>query len=262
MNREYKESGYFVVRHLFTEEELRELAKAVLEFHGSWKCKNSEFYSKKAVNSAYITGTEHLGESKRNVLFKFIGSSRLMKVVSDVIPERPAFMNTQLFFNPVNADQKNYWHRDSQYHMTAEEQQEALSGPNVVHFRIPLANEPGIELVPGTHKRWDTDEELDVRLENNGHKNYEDISTGVRIKLEVGDLLVFSANMIHRGLYGMDRLSLDIIFCDTEPSLIKFASDDCLPGHEVLRDIEDPSAFLNTINLKTNNNAIHATGLQ
>lgn len=225
MNHKYKESGYFVLRHLFAKEELRELTEAVLEFHESWKRKNREIYSEKAVNSAYLTGTEHLEESKRNVLFRFIGSSRLMNVVSDVMPAGAAFMNTQLFFNPVNPAQKNYWHRDSQYHLSLDEQKEALSGPEVVHFRIPLANEPGIELVPGTHKRWDTDEELAVRLENNGRRNYEDISTSVPIKLEAGDLLVFSANMVHRGLYGMDRLSLDILFCDPEPSLMKFASD-------------------------------------
>lgn len=57
----------------------------------------------------------------------------------------------------------------------------------------------------------------------------------------------------------MDRLSLDILFCDPEPDLIKFASNDCLPSRKILRDIENPSSFLNTINLKSNNKAIHAT---
>lgn len=239
-----------MIRNLFAKHELQRLTEVVLEFHESWKCENAEFYSKKAVNSSSITGTKHLGEAKRNLLFRFIGSTKLMKVVSDVIADRAAFMNTQLFFNPVKSAQKNYWHRDSQYHLSIHEQIDALAGPEVVHFRIPLASEPGIELVPGSHKRWDTDEELDVRLETNGRKRYEDISSGVRIKLEAGDLLVFSANIIHRGLYGMDRLSLDILFCDPEPGLIKFVDDDSLPDREALKDIEDPSAFLSTMDLK------------
>lgn len=247
------------MRRLFTDSELQELTKVVFEFHEAWKLKNSEFYSEKAVNSAYITGTEYLDEEKRIVLFKFIGSSKLMKVVSDVMLKPAAFMNTQLFFNPTNSVQNNCWHRDPQYHLSVNEQKEALSGPEVVHFRIPLVNEPGIELVPGTHKRWDTDEELDVRLENNGRKNHDKISTGVHIKLEAGDLLVFSANMIHRGIYGLDRLSLDILFCDPEPGLIKFVSDESLPGQEAIKNIEDPSAFLNTLNLKANNKVVHTT---
>lgn len=250
MNQQYERDGYFLVKNLFSVFEIQALAELALEFHESWKLKNSKFYLEQAINSAYLTGVEHLSESRRNLLFQFIGSSKLMKVVADVMSGRPSFMNTQLFFNPVNAIQKNYWHRDAQYHLSIDEQKETLFGPEVIHFRIPLAEEPGIELVPGTHRRWDTDEEFDIRLERNGHKNHENISTGVHIKLEAGDLLAFSANMIHRGLYGMNRLSLDIIFCDSEPSLMNFVSDECLPDQATLKNIEDPSVFLNTLTLK------------
>lgn len=259
MNQEYRENGYFVVRELFDKSELQGLEMVLVEFHKSWKRKNGDFYSEKAVNSAYITGTEHLRENQRQALFEFIGSTKLMSIVHSVISDRPMFMNTQLFFDPVNEEQKNYWHRDPQYHLTVEEQKEALSGPDVVHFRIPLRKERGIELVPGTHKRWDTGEELDIRLEYKNKKRHEDLTTGVTVELEAGDLLVFSANMIHRGLYGQDRLSFDVLFCDPEPSLIKFVDDDCLPGHEAINKISDPSAFLNTAKLKSDNKARHAT---
>lgn len=250
MNLKYKEKGYFIVRALFNEAELLELRNVLLEFHESWKNKNFELYAKKAVNSAYLTGVEHLSEAKRDVLFKFIGSTKLMSIVLSVIPNSPCFMNTQLFFNPVDEAQKNYWHRDPQYHLSVEEQKQALSGPDVVHFRIPLVSEPGVELVPGTHKQWDTQEELDVRLEQNNRRNHENISTGVKVELAAGDLLVFSANMIHRGLYGMDRLSFDILFCDSEPSLIDFIRDDCLPSQQITNALENATAFTNTIELK------------
>lgn len=256
MNKAYEENGYFVVRDLFEKDELQELFKVLLEFHESWKGENKVFYLEKAINSAYITGTEHLEEPKRMKLFQFIGSAKIMNIVSDVITKQPTFMNTQLFFNPENDSQKNYWHRDPQYHLTIDEQKEALSGPEVIHFRIPLVKEPGIELVPTTHKRWDTDEELDVRLEQNNRNNFEDLTTGVTVELNAGDLLVFSGNMIHRGIYGMDRFSLDILFCDPAPELAKYAREDCLPKQYDLLDIEDPSAFLNTINLKENNKLI------
>ncbi|MCY1522246.1 Phytanoyl-CoA dioxygenase (PhyH) [compost metagenome] len=259
MNQEYKEKGYFVVRGLFDKNELVELKEVLLDFHESWKRKNSEFYSEKAVNSAYLTGSEHLSDARRDVLFQFIGSHKVMKALHSVVSERPSFMNTQLFFDPANEGQNNYWHRDPQYHLTIEEQKEALSGPNVVHFRIPLARERGMELVPGTHKRWDTNEELEIRLEKGSRRNHENLSTGVTVELDIGDLLVFSANMIHRGLYGMERLSLDILFCDPEPDLMKFVDDDCLPNQEAIRKISDPSAFLNTIVLKANNREMRAT---
>lgn len=252
MNLEYEENGYFVVKKLFEKAELQKLSEVLLEFHESWKRGNREAYQDKAVNSAYITGTEHLDGPKRELLFKFISAAKLMNVVHGVIPSQPCFMNTQLFFDPANENQKNYWHRDTQYHMSLEEQQAALAGPNVVHFRVPVVDEPGVELVPGTHKRWDSAEELDVRLERNGREKHEDLTSGAHVPLNAGDLLVFSANMIHRGVYGMNRCSFDVLFCDPEPGIVGFISDDCLPGQEVLDGLEDASAFSNTISLKSN----------
>ncbi len=159
-------------------------------------------------------------------------------------------MNTQLFFNPVDSQQKNYWHRDPQYHLSLAQQQQALAGPEVVHVRIPLADEPGIELIPGTHKRWDSKEELDVRLERSGKKKYHDLSTGLALPLNKGDILIFSANIIHRGLYGKDRLALDLLFCEALPELMKFVDGDCLPSPAILDKLENPEPFINSIEAK------------
>jgi len=156
----------------------------------------------------------------------------------------------------VNETQRNYWHRDPQYHLSVDQQKEALLGPEVVHFRIPLFDEPGVELIPGTHRRWDSDEELGVRLDQDGHKNYDKLSAGVKITLNAGDLLVFSANIIHRGLYGMDRLALDILFCDPVPELMKFVDANGLANSQTLAKLENANAFKNTIELKTNNDRL------
>jgi len=255
---DYAANGYVVVKGQFQERELEKVRAVLQDFHEAWQQKNAAFYAEKAVNSAYLTGTEYLGEAGRNVLFHFIGSSRLMDIAASVIKGRPTFMNTQLFFDPVNKAQKNYWHRDPQYHLSVGEQKEALSGPDVVHFRVPLVDEPGIELIPGTHRRWDSDEELAVRLERSGRKNYDNLPGGIKVALAAGDLLVFSANMIHRGLYGTDRLSLDVLLCGPEPGLIKYARDDCLPCREVLSSLENPVAFESTIAIKNKEQAIAA----
>lgn len=250
MNNTYQEQGYCVVKGLFSDLELTAVRGVVLDFHQSWMQKNKEFYAEKAVNSAYITRAEFLTQPQRIKLFQFIASSKLMAVVNSVLPQS-MFMNTQLFFNPMNKRQKNYWHRDPQYHLSLEEQQAALVGPEVIHFRIPLHDEPGIELIPGSHKNWDSKEELMVRLEQEGKKNSDDLSDGVCIELEAGDLLVFSANMIHRGLYGKERLALDILFCDPSTELAGFIDGDCLPDNDLIRRLEDGSAFMQTYLIKS-----------
>ncbi len=249
MSETYQQNGYCVFKGFLKDNELLELREVLLEFHESWKRKNSEFYASNAINSAYITGTEHLNTTQRKQIFNFVGSSKLMDVATSLMNRRPTFMNTQLFFDPFNKEQNNYWHRDLQYHLTAEEQEAALSETEVLHFRVPMFDEPGVELVPGSHQRWDTNEELNVRLEKNGKKKHNNLSTGLSVELNAGDLLVFSANMIHRGLYGLDRLSLDILFCDPDPSLLQWVSDDCLPNKKIMASLENADAFKSTIEL-------------
>ncbi|MFQ3193296.1 MAG: hypothetical protein ACI9N3_000108, partial [Colwellia sp.] len=123
----------------------------------------------------------------------------------------------------------------------------------VVHLRVPLFDELGMELVPETHKRWDNEEEYNVRQEEKGRLSSENLSTGKAIKLAAGDLLVFSADMIHRGLYGMDRLALDILVFDSAGDFADYVDDDCLPERSMLDKIDDPRLFVNTLQLKTIN---------
>ena len=212
---------------------------------------NAKFYQEEAFNSSLITGSEYLSPDDRLKLFNFISSKKIMDVVESVIPVNPMFMNTQLFFNPVNPQQKDFWHRDCQYDMDIEEQKKAIKETQVVHCRVPLFDELGMELVPGTHELWDNDEEYNVRQEEKGRVSSEDLSTGKKIKLAAGDLLVFSADMIHRGLYGLDRLALDILVFDSTGNFVDYVDDDCLPDISMLEKIEDPRLFINTIELKS-----------
>lgn len=175
----------------------------------------------------------------------------MMEAVQTVITNKPAFMNTQLFFNPVNPTQKDFWHRDCQYDYDVEGQKRIIHDTQVVHLRVPLFDELGMELVPGTHKRWDNEEEFNVRQEEKGRDSTEDLSTGKKIPLAAGDLLVFSADMIHRGLYGMDRLALDVLVFDVADDYIDYVDDDCLPDVAMLEHINDPRLYKNTIELKS-----------
>jgi ectoine hydroxylase-related dioxygenase (phytanoyl-CoA dioxygenase family) len=251
LTNHYDEQGYFVIKKYFTEFEISSLRDVVSKFHELWKQEYAEFYNEEAFNSSLITGSHFLANDDRVKLFNFISSKKIMDVVESVIPTSPAFMNTQLFFNPVNPQQKDFWHRDCQYDHDVEGQKKAIQDTQVLHLRVPLFNELGMELVPQTHKRWDTDEEFNIRQEEKGRESSEDLSTGKKIKLAAGDLLIFSADMIHRGLYGLDRLALDILVFDPSADFIDYVDDDCLPDKSMLDRITDPRLFLNTISLKS-----------
>jgi len=251
LNNNYEDQGYFVIRDYFSAFEIESLRKVILRFHEAWKKDNEEFYKEVAFNSSLITGGEYLGFDDRVELFNFIGSEKMMCLIDSVIPNNPAFMNTQLFFDPVNPLLKDFWHRDCQYDHEVEVQKKVIHETQVLHLRVPLFDEPGIELVPGTHKRWDNEEEFNVRQEIKGRQSNENLSAGKKIELAAGDLLLFSADMIHRGLYGLDRLALDILVFDSAANFVDYVDDDCLPPISMLDKIEDPRLFMNTIKLKS-----------
>jgi len=245
----YEEQGYFVIRNYFSAAEIESLREVVLKFHQLWKKDNAEFYKEVAFNSSLITGSEYLESDDRIKLFNFISCNKMMAIVDAVIKNNSAFMNTQLFFNPINPELKDFWHRDCQYDHDIDVQKVVIHETQVVHLRVPLFDELGMELVPGTHKRWDSVEEFNVRQEEKGRLSNEALSTGKKIELAAGDLLVFSADMIHRGLYGMDRLALDILVFDSAGDFVDYVDPDCLPDSAMLEQIDNSRLFANTLEL-------------
>ena len=247
----YAEQGYVLLKNWLSPEQLQPIKLLLALFHQNWKSEHAEFYQTRAINSAYLTGKQFLSASQRQQLFGFLAQPQWVELVTSLLGAKAVFFNTQLFFDPVNPRQKNYWHRDPQYHLSIEQQQAALSGPEVLHFRLALADEPGIELVPGSHKRWDTEEELDIRLEKGQARNWHSLSTGKTVPLEAGDLLVFSANMLHRGLYGMQRFALDVLFAEFSTQFRDFMTPACLPEPEVMQQLSAPQLFQNSWELHT-----------
>jgi len=245
----YEEQGFFVLRNYFTTQQINTLRTVILTFHDRWKAENKTFYQEEAFNSSLITGPQYLSSAERVSLFNFISHHRLTNVINSVVDGVPAFMNTQLFFNPFNAEQTTFWHRDCQYDYDIEAQKQVMQNTQVIHFRVPLFDEPGMEVIPGSHKRWDTQLELDVRQEENNRLSSDPLPNAHTVPLNAGDLFVFSADMIHRGLYGSDRLAFDILVFDTTGNGTIYADyidKDCLPDDNELVKIADPTLFNNT----------------
>ena len=238
-----REQGFVHLPGFFSDAELAPVRAVVQRFHAAWRLEHEALFRAGAINSAYLTARDVLDRADRLCLFRFVAQQRVHALVAQGLTE-PAFMNTQLFFNPLNAAQANYWHRDMQYTgMSLAQQQAALARLEVLHLRVALNPEPGLELVPGSHRRWDTAQQLAIRLQQEGHRHNESMAEAVAVPLQPGDLLIFSANMLHRGLYGLDRLAFDMLYCEREPALLAFVREDCLPEPDMLCEIDCPQLF-------------------
>ncbi|WP_447635760.1 phytanoyl-CoA dioxygenase family protein [Flavobacterium microcysteis] len=240
----YKEQGYLYLENFFSEFEIVRIEKNLDKFHQKWMEENASYYEKGLLNSHSLTSGNYLNEEDKTALFQFITQDKLQAIIKTVFSETPIFLNTQLFFDPKNGEQKNYWHRDIQYTgMSVEEQKVAIGNQNVVHFRIPMRKESGIELIPKTHREWDLPEEFEVRNSLNGAVPSDDLKRGKVIGLNRGDVLVFSANMIHRGIYGQNRFSLDVLFCDNIPQMRNFIDRNNYPSKEILENLDNTELF-------------------
>lgn len=241
-NESLQQDGYFLYSNFFSIEELENIRNILLDANLKWQTRFPDEYS---VNSAYLTSPDFcLEESDRLSLFRFVSSNKIVGLAKSIIQESTYFLNTQLFFNPKSPDKKNYWHRDLQYlGVSEEEQKNILRSTKVFHFRIPFYPDPGLEFIPGSHTRWDNEEEYDIRLEKKGHKNYDDLPGSVLVSQNPGDLLVFSAHLLHRGIYGQNRHSLDILYTNFPDKKSNSKMFRQFPEGSIISKLENPEIF-------------------
>lgn len=242
---QYEKYGYAVLKGFFDKEEIASIDNHVDRIFQMWFVENeAEIIESKRVNMHSLTHPEYFLEEPelRKEFFQIIASVKLTKVLESMFGEGIYFHNTQLFFNPLNKESQPYWHRDMQYSpiedsVQCDEQAEMLS----LHVRIPLIEEKGIEFVAGTHKRWDTNLEREIRFELNGHKNSEELSNSKLIGLSPGDILIFNAQMIHRGNYELNtnRKAFDLCVGKFHPLASSFLDPKVLPTENELNIIKN-----------------------
>lgn len=234
----YAKYGYVVLRGFFNSEEISMLNKHVDRIYQTWQSENeAAIFENKLINMHSLTSSEYFQEAsgQRVEFFELITSLKLTDTLESMFGSGIHFHNTQLFFNPSNLERLPYWHRDMQYSSIDESaQREELSTMLSLHVRIPLIDEQGIEVVSGTHGRWDTELERKVRLELDGHKNSEPLPNSELIALAQGDILIFSAQMIHRGNYELNatRKAFDLCVGKYHPLASGFLDPRVLPTDE------------------------------
>jgi ectoine hydroxylase-related dioxygenase (phytanoyl-CoA dioxygenase family) len=168
-----------------------------------------------ASNIAFLTERRYFRSSEADLLrlLDFIADQRIVTLLSHLAGELPLFHNTQYFYNPAGKSWDGDWHRDTQFLApeVAIEQQRRRRHTGV-HFRVAFVADSQLEYVPGSERRWDLPEELDIR--KGSHPSRPDMPGSRKIELDAGDACLFHAWGIHRGTYRVDilRRTLDIIY--------------------------------------------------
>ncbi|MCX6016968.1 MAG: phytanoyl-CoA dioxygenase family protein [Chloroflexi bacterium] len=131
----------------------------------------------------------------------------VLRIVEAVFGEAPMFRCTSLFFNPSGISLDGNWHRDSQFtHRDDAAEWEMLrtAGENGAGMQMQIALLPSddIEIVPGSHLRWDTPAEYAIRKADDWAHNRSNAMPGAqRMHQNAGDAVLFNPNALHRGRY-------------------------------------------------------------
>jgi ectoine hydroxylase-related dioxygenase (phytanoyl-CoA dioxygenase family) len=241
--------GYLILRDFFSACDIENLSHTVDRIHRQWLSENRATHiDGRAVNMHSLTSRRYFmsDETGRLRFFERLAPATLTTFIDRMFGDDVYFHNTQLFFNPYDKSRLPYWHRDLQTSPVADldqasEQQRLVS----LHIRIPLVAEKGLELIPGSHRRWDTETEKNVRFERHGHASSDDLPGALLVELEPGDVLVFDAQMIHRGNYRLNRLrqALDLCIGKPHPYTSAYLDESVLPDACALSQIANANWY-------------------
>jgi ectoine hydroxylase-related dioxygenase (phytanoyl-CoA dioxygenase family) len=148
---------------------------------------------------------------------RFVSSPRVCALLAglerageDAIPRIKA---ADYYHEQTARDWDGDWHRDSQFGLPdPERERQRLLTTTSVHVRVALEDDDRLELVPGSHVRWDTPEEL--RIRKGCDRATAAMPGATRIVLRTGDACVFHAWSIHRATYRRAplRRTLDCLY--------------------------------------------------
>lgn len=231
LHAQWQERGYIVVRGLLGAERsarLRAIAESVLD---QWRINNPE--NGKPGGDANATVMRHLnhsgyfsaqqGEDRREML-RAIADPQVLSVGRAILGEEVLFRCTSLFMNPLERSLDGNWHRDSQFHCPLEEDEKRMianagQGGTSIQLQVALVPSDDVEVVPGSHRRWDTPAEYAIRRADEGNNNRSNAMPGaLRVALQAGDAVAFNPCGLHRGRYHTDKLRRTLMLTYTKAS--------------------------------------------
>ena len=224
--QQWLEQGYLVVPGAFSPEKVGKLFEICERSYAQWRAESTQdsepdyhHYKPDAWSIIHLNHPKYFRDHPADlpVLLNAVADPFALEIVEEIFTEAPLFTQANYYIDPPSEPFFGGWHRDCQFFADGDEAKERADvqaesePPRELHMHIPLVPTAATEVVPGSHRRWDSDEELNVRR----HDRFSDAMPGaLRLHLEPGDLAFFHVNALHRGLYpvGVPRRTLAVTY--------------------------------------------------
>jgi ectoine hydroxylase-related dioxygenase (phytanoyl-CoA dioxygenase family) len=156
----------------------------------------------------------------RLTLLETVAMPEIIDIITGILGEAPLFRTTSFWYNPVNQHLNGNWHRDAQFIYPDEEEEKAVvlgaQPQRGMQLMLALVDTEDNEYVPGSHSRWDTEKEYEIRKGSEmANCTRDDMPGARRFRQAPGDILTFNAYGLHRGRYHADKLRRTMMFSYT-----------------------------------------------
>ena len=212
----WDEHGYILVRGLFDGNQvadLRRVCDVVLSRFLEHNPQTDEPGNPDGRVMRHLNHTAYFADDPEgfHTLMSAVADPRIREVVAAILGEPPLFRCTSYWYNPIRVGRDGNWHRDCQFTYPDEADQRRLMAEvtpqQSVQLMLALAPTEDNEYIPGSHLRWDTDEEYAIRWANDRSNSESDHMPGaVRLPQEPGAIMAFHPYGLHRGRYHTDKL--------------------------------------------------------
>ncbi len=218
LQRRWHDDGYLIVRGVFdapTVARLLPIAERVIDV---WRERDALSGEPGGANGTTLFHGHHpayhVGHRHDQVeLFAAGAHPRVLEIARLALGDEPLLRSQSLWFNPQGGSRAGGWHRDWQFIHPDRAVERSVSEPMIAagtsgntQFQIALVANDDLEVVPGSHRRWDTSEEYAIRRSDDpAQQSRDDMPGALRLALGTGDGVIFDPQMLHRGRYHADR---------------------------------------------------------
>jgi hypothetical protein len=213
----WREHGFVVIPRLFSPERVGRLLPICERIVEQWRARDPQSGQGAGPDATVMRHLNHAAYFRDHPgdfapLMDAIAEPDVLAIARALFLDEPIFRCTSFWMNPTGSGFEGNWHRDSQFTAQTEgEEREAimkgaLSGGGGAQIQIALVPSDDVEIVPGSHLRWDTDDEYAIRRADGQRNNRSNGMPGaVRVALQPGDGVMFNSFALHRGRYHHDR---------------------------------------------------------
>ena len=239
---QFKQQGYTIIPQLF---ELEELDRLVIICDRAMARRRSEYLKTHASfpkkNCSVPEQISHFSDRSEviNFLQNKLADERILAILNCICDRQLLFHGLVYFFNPEELSWHGDWHRDGQVNADNDDiEKSRIFSSDFIRIHLAFIADNNLEIVAGSHARWDNPQELEIRKELNGNSNCSDLMpSATRINLQPGDAVIFDGYAIHRGNYIAERSRKTLAILYSSPVAWEKPIPNCLSEPNLLNNL-------------------------